>query len=241
MKLLNNYLLIKPRQATEITTKSGIKLFVSTTKGGENPELKEPRFGEVMEVPDKINNELAWNNIPQSKPEYEPTRAQSAYEGITFTECQLQKGDTVYFHYNTGILARSKNKSLVELGTGDEYWFVPYIPFRSIYAFERNGILQAFEYNILFEAVIQTHLSEHIIAPDTLKEKSSEGRVYHGGKTSLKKGDEFYYTSFSNIPIGILDKTLYVCDGLVDVLATKEFIASGIRSYKESLAPDRHR
>lgn len=251
MNLLNNYILIKPASQFpalkllngSIVTQSELseeeKIAVAPIIGTDiamNPQGKAVKYGEVIAVPETLDNDLVHKRMYGGE-DAGPSKAKYAYSGIRFDYPQLQPGDLLYFHYNAGQITKDQGRVFKSIPSHPELvegWFLEYNPFRWLYAFIRNGQLHPFEFNIIMEAVTQERFSEILYTPKDGSKKEGYGKIVNAGKCDslkslpyrdngewkfggYKNGDIIRHSKYTDIKLTVGDKEYFVMDGLCDV------------------------
>jgi hypothetical protein len=196
MKVMNNYVLVKPNMDTDTIDLGDKKDFhIDTTF---EVQRHAPTEGEVIEVPEK----LLFNMKPQ--------RTSVEFD----VDMELKKGDKVYFHYLTHENCASEGRLLHDK-EGNVMFLVPY---DQIFVSVRDEEIIPINGWLLVEPVIGDIVkSDTIEIPDTLKNKGSLkfAKVVHistpirkyrrfpqeADCNTVKPGDIIAYSKNADLPV----------------------------------------
>lgn len=245
MKLLNNLLLVKPLpKQPELKLLDGTIVTMDDMTAEERKavasittieQLKDPQgtatyTAEVIALPETLDNKRIHHGIYGNPETNQNTHLYRTYHDIRFDKPQLQVGDIIWFHYNTGENAKNLGRVInssdyqtrnPQLATDHEYWLIEYTHFRSIYAYLRDGVLTPLEYNIIVQPIIRERVSELLYTPEDGTKEKLKGIVVHPGKCGpiihLEAGDTITHSKHSDVKLRVDGQDLYVMDGLIDV------------------------
>lgn len=196
MKVMNNFVLVKPNMDTDTIELGNIKEFhIDTTY---EVEKHAPTEGEVISVPDH----LVFNMKPQAL-------------SVEFdVDMELKKGDKVYFHYLTHENCKIEGR-LLEDEDGNALYLIPY---DQIFISVREEKIIPINGWLLVEPIIGDKVKSDVLEiPDTLKKKGSINlaKVVHVSTpirkyrrfpqesdcNTIKPGDVVAYSRHSDLPV----------------------------------------
>jgi co-chaperonin GroES (HSP10) len=197
MQTLNNWLLIAPaKEKTSVTTKSGHEIHI-----GLNYEFNQ-EYGKSVNKWNTLQHAVITGKVLQVSNKV----SHFEYE----TGCEVKPDDTVIFHYMQEIHA-------VGEGRIDDNGNI-FIPYETIFAVHRDGVLIPINGNIFVEAIIEEEPVTSIIIPDHLKDNRSMSKGiirymsspvkdykrhegYGGDTDELSVGDTVYFNDCNAIKL----------------------------------------